>query len=179
MRRNIECKIPCSDTGGVERRARDLEAAFQWRRRQRDTYFNVPSGRLKLREVEGKWGEIIFYHRADTSGARESLYRITPEPDPEGMRALLSSALGVKVTVSKTRTLYLLGSTRIHIDEVEGLGSFVEIEDVVSGDEDEEISSRRVEELAAHLGLDFARAVPVSYADLLLDTRNNSIPGER
>ncbi len=179
MRKNIECKIPCSDPAEVERRARDLAASFRWRRRQRDTYFHVPSGRLKLREVEGEWGEVIFYRRADTDGARASLYRITPEPDPDGMRALLASALGVKVTVAKTRSLYLLGSTRIHIDEVEELGSFIEIEEVVFEDEDEQIAARRVRELAAHLGLDIARAVPVSYADLLLDKQGKSKPGER
>lgn len=179
MQRNIECKIPCSDTSEVERRACDLGASFQWRRCQRDTYFPVPSGRLKLREVEGKWGEVIFYRRADTSGARESLYRITPEPDPEGMRALLASALGVIVTVTKTRTLYLLGSTRLHIDEVEELGSFVEIEDVVSGNAEEDDSNRRVEELAGRLGLDVSHSVPVSYADLLLEKRGKPVSGNR
>lgn len=99
--------------------------------RQRDTFFRCSHGRLKLRDaVEGQ-AELIFYTRPDSAVAKQSDYEITPVADPESLRVVLSRALGVTQTVVKTRLLYLVGQTRVHLDSVDGLGDFLELEVVL------------------------------------------------
>ncbi|NWR39329.1 SUB1 protease, partial [Tachuris rubrigastra] len=95
---------------------------------QADTFFRVPRGRLKLRRTQDGRGELIFYERPDTTGPKLSSFTITPTADPDGLEAVLAQALGVLGVVRKERLLYLLGQTRVHLDRVEGLGDFLELE---------------------------------------------------
>jgi adenylate cyclase class 2 len=95
---------------------------------QRDTYFRVPRGRLKLRETEAVCAELIYYERAEESAERWSHFVREDVTEPAGLLHVLTEAFGVLAVVRKQRTLYLFRDARIHVDEVEGLGTFVEFE---------------------------------------------------
>ena len=73
---------------------------------QRDTYFNVAQGRLKLREERGATPHLIAYERPDLVGSRESRYRIVEVGQEDELKAALSSVLGVKVVIAKERRLF-------------------------------------------------------------------------
>ncbi len=98
---------------------------------QVDTYFRTAVGRLKLREFENGAAELIFYHRPDQAEAKLSDYRLIPCPAPVELKATLTQTNGVLVVVEKRRVVYFGGPTRIHLDDVTGLGKFVELEVVV------------------------------------------------
>ncbi len=101
--------------------------------RQTDWYFRVPKGRLKLRVVGAKRdGELIAYLRPDRSAARTSEFQLLPTADAAGVRRLLEQMLGVRACVRKRREVWLYRNARIHLDTVDGLGCFVEIEVVVT-----------------------------------------------
>jgi predicted adenylyl cyclase CyaB len=130
---NIEIKAPARDVAALVARIETLGAVRQWSRRQRDVFFRVPEGYLKLRIEEGRPGELIAYVRAPGNEPRPSDYDIAPVEDAGKTERVLARSLGVRGTVEKTRTLYLWRHTRIHLDQVEGLGDFMELETVVDG----------------------------------------------
>jgi len=165
--RNIELKARCADLAAVEERARRLGARCMWTRRQRDTYFPAPDGRLKLREEPGRPAQLIAYVRADAARARPSDYLIYATRDADSLRETLAAALGIRAVVEKERTLYLWRSTRIHLDRVAGLGDFVELETVL-GDQSDAAGEAELREAAAALGINTADIEPRGYVDLLL-----------
>src|SRR3954468_3421996 len=126
-RRNVELKARDPHPERSLDRARALGAEDRGELRQRDTYFAVAHGRLKLREQEPGGAELIAYERADYAEARESRYRIAPVADGAAVRDALAAALGITVVVDKRRRLLLWEGVRIHLDRVEGLGAFVEL----------------------------------------------------
>ena len=100
--------------------------------RQQDFFYDVPRGRLKLRQFDdGTPAELIFYQRDDRDGPKASYYTRSPVTNPEAMHALLATALTTRGIVTKERHVYLTGRTRIHLDRVDGLGDFVELEVVL------------------------------------------------
>ena len=135
--------------------------------RQGDTYFRVPRGRLKLRRIRGSpHSTLIYYDRPDRTESRYSEYHLAPVDDAEEVETLLGTALGTLVKVGKTRHLFSYGATRIHLDQVENLGCFVELETVIQYQTEEE--ARAEHELVKQtLGLDEREIVAVSYGDLL------------
>jgi adenylate cyclase class IV len=134
--RNIEIKARLRDRPAVERAARLLAHAGPFRLLQDDTFFVSHEGRLKLRVQAQDGGPdeacLIFYQRPDAAGPKTSFYRMTATADPDGLRDTLTLAHGVLGRVRKARTLYLAGPTRIHLDEVEQLGDFLELEVVLT-----------------------------------------------
>ena len=169
-RRNVELKARDADPEATLRRALELGASDEGVLRQRDTYFGRARGRLKLREQEGGRGpiaQLIAYQRPDDAHARTSAYRIADVADPDALRDALDAALGTRVVVDKRRHLLLYENVRIHIDDVDGLGAFVELEGVAAPESDLTREHELVEHLRAELGL--GEPVPVSYSDLLLD----------
>ena len=171
---NVESKTRCRDLEAIARLVSSLGARYEGRLDQVDTYFRVPRGRLKLREVshfapDGKVSaslELIRYERPDDSGARVSTYERTAIADVESSKLRLAAAHGVRGCIRKQRNLWTLDSTRIHLDEVEGLGAFVELETVSPG---EPGSAELLEHdrLWGALGLDPHATVDGSYIDLL------------
>jgi predicted adenylyl cyclase CyaB len=135
--------------------------------RQGDTYFRVSHGRLKLRRIgRSPRGTLIYYDRPDRAESRYSEYHLALVDDAEEVETLLGSALGTLVKVDKTRHLFLYSATRIHLDRVENLGCFVELETVMQYQTEEE--ARAEHELVKQtLGLDEREIVAVSYGDLL------------
>jgi len=138
---------------------------------QVDTYFRVPRGRLKLRVMPDR-AELIHYQRADGTGPRESDYQIHPVGEPGSLRRLLASSLGIRSEVRKVRELWLLENVRIHLDEVEELGSFLELEAVLDGTTSEAVSRERVDLLLRSLGVREEDLISRSYVDLLELTRS-------
>lgn len=135
---------------------------------QRDTYFRVPRGRLKLREEEGAAAHLIAYERPDLVGQRESRYRIVDVEQPDELVAALSSVLGVRVVIAKERRLFLWEGVRIHLDKVDGLGDFIEFEAVAPAGSDLSREEVQVKTLRQALEIDDADVIGVSYSDLAL-----------
>lgn len=167
--RNIEIKARTSDIESAEEAAvRVCGGGPAALLRQTDTYFNVPAGRLKLRESDrAAESELIYYERPDEPGPRSSVYLIVRVGDARDLLAVLKNALGVKVVVRKTRRLYLHGNTRIHLDEVDGLGTFIELECVMAEQGDRAEGEREVRELMRELGIVDVDLEKRSYSDIL------------
>jgi|SRR5215218_5054638 len=136
---------------------------------QRDTYFSRARGRLKLREQEPGGAELIAYERADAADARASDYRIVAVPNAGSLREALDAALGTLVVVMKRRRLLIWEGVRIHLDAVEGLGDYLELEAVAAPESDLMSERRKLDRLRAHIAIDDAALVAGSYSDLLLD----------
>jgi homotetrameric cytidine deaminase len=141
---------------------------------QRDTYFRVPDGRLKLREQDPGGAVLIQYRRDDRPEARESRYRLVAVDDPEAARTALDEALGTLAVVEKERRLLLWEGVRIHLDTVRGLGSFVELEGVAPEGSDLSGERDRVAQLTEALGITEDRILPDSYSDLVLAAEQGS-----
>jgi adenylate cyclase class IV len=176
MPRNVEIKARLGEPGtvtglaAVRRRAEELAGAPAAVLQQDDTFFAAPHGRLKLRVFAPQGGdgaELIHYTRGDDTAARTSEYVRVPVPDPDALREALTRAIGQHGRVRKTRWLVLQGRTRIHLDAVEGLGDFMELEVVLAPEEDPESGRAEAEALMARLGLADAPRVAGAYRDLL------------
>ena len=167
--RNLELKARDPDPSASLERALGLGADDRGDIEQRDTYFSRAQGRLKLREQRPGGAELIAYHRGDEPEPRASLYRIVPVTEPGVLREALDAALGTLVVVTKRRRLLIWEDVRIHLDEVEGLGAFLELEAVAPPDSDLEPERRRLERLRSELQIEDAALVAGSYSDLLLD----------
>lgn len=174
-RRNLELKVrvTAEDLDAIRATlvaATGAEPEVQW---QVDRYFQVPAGRLKLRVITYHTGmsraELIGYRRPDVRGSRWSSYRITPLPaeQAESLAGTLAQVLPVLVEVRKRREIVIVGATRVHLDAVDGLGAFVELETVI-GSQDDEHATREHREVIDRLGLDAWPVEAGSYSDLLL-----------
>jgi homotetrameric cytidine deaminase len=168
--RNIEIKARDADPARTLELALGLGATDKGVISQRDTYFARARGRLKLREQEPGEDELIEYRRADEAGARTSSYRRVPVGAAAELREALDAALGTLVVVAKRRRLLLLDNVRIHLDEVEGLGSFMELEAVAAPDSDLAAEHDQVARLRGRLEIGDEALVGDSYSDLLLDS---------
>ena len=167
---NIEIKARARDFAGLQKRAESLSDTPLQIIPQEDTFFNIPSGRLKLRLLAPEHAQLVWYARADDTGPKRSDYRIYETNNPEGLKSTLSLALGVRGVVRKTRYLYLAGQTRIHLDDVEGLGQFMELEVVMRPDQSDAEGQAIAEELMKKLGVDFADLLDGAYMDLIEST---------
>jgi homotetrameric cytidine deaminase len=167
--RNIEFKARDPQPARTLELALRLGAEDRGEIAQTDTYFARASGRLKLREQRPGDAELIHYCRADAPDARESRYRRVPVADAPALREALDAALGTLVVVEKRRRLLLHENVRIHIDEVEGLGSFLELEAVAQPDSDLSAEQDKVGRLRGELDITDDSLVAQGYSDLLLD----------
>ncbi len=167
MPSNIEIKARVADPAHTRTLAERLAQAPPVVLHQQDTFFPCANGRLKLRQLSEAHGELIAYQRADVSGTKQSDYLIYPTTSPAVLRATLASALGLGVVVTKTRRLFLVGQTRIHLDEVENLGSFLELEVVLADGQDPAEGHGIAREIMAALEVSDADLLDCAYADLL------------
>jgi homotetrameric cytidine deaminase len=167
-RRNVELKATDPDPARSLAVCLELGAADEGTLIQRDTYFRVPEGRLKLREQEPGGAVLVQYRRDDRPEARESRYRLIEVEDAAATRTALDEALGTLAVVEKERRLLLWEGVRIHLDTVEALGSFVELEGVAPEGSDLSGEHDRVARLSEALGIDDSRILSDSYSDLVL-----------
>jgi homotetrameric cytidine deaminase len=168
--RNIELKARDPDPARTLELALGLGAEDSGELVQRDTYFGGVRGRLKLREQEPGEAELIQYRRPDSTEARTSEYRRVPVSDPTALREALEAAHGTEAVVSKRRRLLLWDDVRIHLDDVERLGWFVELEAVAPPGSDLSAEHAKVERLRAGLAIADSALVAAGYRDLLLDS---------
>jgi predicted adenylyl cyclase CyaB len=171
MPRNIEIKARIASVEALLPRARALAGGTPELIVQDDSFFNVPQGRLKLREFADGSAELIHYHRADSAEAKASDYVRVPVPDAAALRAALARALGMQGRVQKQRWLLTVGATRIHLDRVEGLGDFMELEVVLREGQSDAEGSATAEALMRELGLADAERLAGAYLDLLAAAR--------
>jgi len=134
---------------------------------QDDTFFACREGRLKLRTFSEHDGQLIFYQRSDSAGPKESFYIISPTSSPETLRQALSLAYGVVGRVRKHRTLFMVGRTRIHLDQVEGLGDFLELEVVLDEGEQHTAGIAVAHELLGKLAIPQSQLIDKAYVDML------------
>jgi methylmalonyl-CoA epimerase len=167
MPTNIEVKARVRDFPALRARAEQLSDTPVEAIPQVDTFFLTEKGRLKLRELGPNLAQLVYYERHDQSGPKRSDYRIFETQDSQGLKAALTLALGVRGVVKKVRYLYLVGQTRLHLDEVEGLGHFMELEVVLRPGQSDEQGLVVAEGLMSKLGIDKADLLEGAYMDLL------------
>ena len=134
--------------------------------KQLDTYFNVPQGRLKLREINTNEAELIYYERTDRAESRYSNYQVCAISEPMAFKQIATIALGVKGVVEKQRELWIFGDTRIHLDKVKDLGQFVELETVIRHQTEGEAQAEH-QLVKDALDIKEEDLVSVSYSDLI------------
>jgi predicted adenylyl cyclase CyaB len=167
--RNVEIKTRLRDRAGVERALERLGATDAGPETQYDVFYRCPSGRLKLRESSRGGAALIHYERADAAIERVSDYEIVPVPDPAAMRAFLDRALGRSGEVRKERHLFLMDNVRIHLDRVEQLGHFLELEAIVDADHTEAQCRQSCARLLERLRIEPEDHLAVAYVDLPLE----------
>lgn len=168
MAYNVEIKARLRDRAGVEAILKTLNAVGPTVLRQLDVFFPTPNGRLKLRTINDAAGELIHYDRPDDAGPKTSDYAIAAVPDPAAMRTVLGRAYGEATVVEKVRTLYLIGPTRVHLDDVKGLGDYLEFEVVLNSPDQADAGRKIADDLLARLGIAPEDLVTGAYADLLV-----------
>jgi adenylate cyclase class IV len=164
MARNVEIKARVADRIGLEQGVARLAERGPTPIMQRDTFFHCAHGRLKLRDFGDGSGELIAYQRPDGNAPRLSTYLRSPTSDPTSLRLALAAACGVRGEVRKRRTLYLIGATRVHLDEVDGLG---ELEVVLREDQVAADGEALAHRLCEVLEIPSAALVGPAYIDLL------------
>ena len=167
MPTNIEIKARVHDMAGLRARAEAISDTPVQVIPQEDTFFHTPKGRLKLRQLQPDLAQLVYYERPDQDGPKRSSYHIFVTSDPQGLKTSLSLALGIRGVVRKTRYLYLAGQTRIHLDDVEGLGQFMELEVVLREGQSDADGQAIAEDLMARLGVRPADLLEGAYMDLL------------
>ena len=166
--RNLEIKARARNFEKQMEQAERLAGGSARHLEQEDTFFNVPVGRLKLRKFEDGSAELIQYSRHDSPGPTESEYTVLRIQDAERLRQVLAKALGIRAVVRKRRAVYFVGQTRIHLDRVEGLGPFIELEVVLDSDQDIRHGTAVVEDLMLKLEIEKEDLVPAAYVDLVI-----------
>jgi predicted adenylyl cyclase CyaB len=164
---NIEIKARARNFAEIKARAEQLSHTPGEVILQEDIFFRTPQGRLKLRIFSKNSGQIIYYTRPDQEGPKRSDYHISHTSDPENLKRVLELAYGVRGIVRKTRYLYLVGQTRIHLDDVEGLGQFMELEVVMREGQSDADGQVVAERLMADLGVERADLLEGAYMDML------------
>lgn len=167
MPRNVEIKARLDSVETLLPVAQRLAGGTPQTILQDDTFFPCPQGRLKLRDFGDGHGELIQYERADTTGPKTSTYVRVPTDAPDLLREALARALGTLGRVRKRRWLLLASRTRIHLDRVEGLGDFLELEVVLRDGEDEPAGVAEAHALMAQLGVAPSQLCEGAYLDLL------------
>ena len=167
--KNYEFKAKVTDLGKLERKLLELNPVFNGEDHQVDTYFNVPSGRLKLREGNIE-NALIYYERSDVADAKQAdiiLYKHSPETS---LKDILTKVHGIKTIVDKTRRIYFIENVKFHFDTVKNLGTYVEVEAI---DETGQISTEKLkgqcDKYFSFFELDTSDYISKSYSDLFLE----------
>src|SRR5688572_19695767 len=166
---NVEIKAKCDNPSVIRNYLLANNAEFKGIDEQADTYFNVRNGRLKLREGNIE-NNLIFYERNNQAGPKDSHFKLVKVEDAGALKETLTESLGVKIVVVKKREIYYIGNVKFHIDEVPGLGAFVEIEaGNVLADLSSDQLKQQCEFYLKELGIRNEDLVDISYSDMLLE----------
>jgi predicted adenylyl cyclase CyaB len=172
MPSNIEIKAHVRAFDEIRRRAEQLSDTPVEVIPQVDTFFNTAQGRLKLRVLSEDKGQLIYYMRPDQDGPKRSDYHLSLTSDPKNLKQVLELAYGIRGVVRKTRYLYLVSQTRVHLDDVEGLGQFMELEVVLRDGQSDAEGQAIAEGLMTALGVERSDLLEGGYMDLLESSMN-------
>ena len=164
---NVELKARVVDLDRARQMAEQVATEYLGREHQIDTYFGCREGRLKLREIDGTTAHLIWYRRPDQTDEKVSAYSVFAVHQPEELRRALDAATGITKVVDKTREIFLYENVRIHLDEVQGLGSFLEFEAVLGPEHDKQSGEAKVKHLRQKFEIAVADLLANSYCDLL------------
>ena len=167
MPTNVEIKARAPEFEALRARAEQLSDMPVQTLTQTDTFFFTSKGRLKLRELGAGFAQLIYYERDDQEGPKRSDYYVSETHDAEQLKSVLARALGVRGTVQKVRHVYIIGQTRVHLDDVQDLGRFVELEVVLQPGQGEDQGQAIAYDLIAALGVDRGDLLENAYIDLL------------
>jgi predicted adenylyl cyclase CyaB len=167
MPSNIEIKARARNFDKMRQRAEKLSDMPLQVIKQEDTFFNTEVGRLKLRILAAERAQLIYYTRPDQEGPKRSDYHIYETSDPENLKRVLELTYGIRGVVRKTRYLYIVGQTRVHLDNVEGLGQFMELEVVMQTGQSDAEGQVIAEGLMTSLGVEISDLLEGAYLDLL------------
>lgn len=166
---NIEFKARCDDVERVRRILQFGGAENKGRDHQEDIYFNVPHGRLKLRKGEIE-NYLIGYQRENSAGAKQSNVMLFKTQPNSALEEILTETLGVKVVVDKLRDIYFVDNVKFHLDKVDKLGSFIEVEAI---DYEGKIGREKLQEQCDRykmlLEVKDSDLIAESYSDLLIE----------
>jgi adenylate cyclase, class 2 len=166
---NYEFKARTDQLDKLESILLEKDPRFAGEDLQRDTYFHVPNGRLKLREGNIE-NALIHYEREDSAGSKISKVQLYQHQPDKNLKAILEKALGVKVIVEKKRRIYFIGNVKFHFDRIKGLGEFVEVEAIDSeGSIGAEELAGQCRQYADLFGIRESDYVAVSYSDMMLE----------
>jgi predicted adenylyl cyclase CyaB len=171
MARNVEIKARIESLEALAETVAAIADEGPIEMFQDDTFFMCERGRIKLRALSETEGQLIFYQRPNEKGPKESSYIVSPTAAPDSLREALLLAYGQAGRVRKHRTLYVVGRTRVHLDRVEGLGQFVELEVVLCDGEDTTAGIEEAQRLMAVLGISSTQLLDGAYVDLLAQRR--------
>lgn len=166
---NVEIKARCTNPAFIRNYLLSNNAEYRGTDEQTDTYFHVPHGRLKLREGNIE-NNLIYYERSNQAGPKDSHFQLVKINDAAGLKEVLAKANGIKTVVKKKREIYYIGNVKFHIDEVPGLGSFVEIEagNIVADLSKDQLKEQCDYYLAA-FNIKTEDLIKVSYSDMLIE----------
>lgn len=174
MHINYEFKAKCSDVESLELKLQPLHPLFIGADHQVDTYFNVSNGRLKLREGNIE-NSLIHYNRINIAGAKQSDVTLYQHQPGKNLKEILSKALGVKIVVDKKRKIYFIDNVKFHFDEVNELGSFVEVEAI---DKDGSAGIEKLKQQCNYyiqlFEISPGQFIAESYSDLLLAKKSST-----
>ncbi len=174
MMRNIEIKARVQNLETIRRKTMALTPLPSQIVEQTDTFFVVPRGRLKVRGFPNGSGELIFYDRPDQEGPKESSYTVCPCADARALSTILGNVFGVRGTVVKRREVFLIGRTRVHLDQVSTLGCFVELEVVLANGEPATKGESEAQDLLQLFGIPQTDLIAGAYIDLLEAMKSDS-----
>jgi adenylate cyclase class 2 len=164
---NVEIKARCGNQDKIRNILKKLNADFKGTDHQLDTYFNVPVGRLKLREGSIE-NYLIYYQRKNQDDPKESQVTLFQNNPRSSLKSILQKALGILVSVDKTREIYFLDNVKFHLDSVVELGSFIEIEAIdFDGSIDRDVLYKQCEAYMSLLEISSDDLISHSYSDLL------------
>ena len=166
---NVEIKARSSNAQFLRDYLKSQQAEFRGTDHQTDTYFNSPNGRLKLREGNIE-NNLIYYERADQAGPKQSFFKLVKVPDAAALKDALTASMGIKVIVKKQREIWYIRNVKFHIDEVEGLGAFMEIEagNLLAPEMDQTALQEQCDHYMQAMQIREDDLLQVSYSDLLM-----------
>ena len=167
----VEIKAQCANPSYIKGKLKAWNAKFMGVDHQIDTYFKVPIGRLKMRQGNIE-NQLIQYHRENQAAPKSSLVNLYQSKEPEKLITILTNALGVKVIVDKLRHIYFIDNVKFHVDEVKGLGTFMEIEAInTTGEFTDKQLLTQCQHFMKELNINNEDLIRVSYSDLLLNQK--------
>ena len=170
MPRNVEIKAKVTNLGYLLKVAQELSKSEGVILKQKDIFYLCPTGRLKLRSISSNGqskNELIFYQRPDEGGPKLSNFVTSAIPNAEEMDKILTSSNGSDGIVAKERILFMVGQTRVHVDKVEGLGDYMELEVQLRENQSVDEGSKIANDLMKKLGINEDDLITGAYHDLL------------